>query len=88
MQTYGLVEVQPHAFLTSALHECEWSASYPPLYPRRESPRFPLDTRLFGPQNRSVRGDEEKKSLSLPGIELRFCLPNFLLAWSGSYETA
>jgi hypothetical protein len=29
METYGVVEVQLHAFLTSALDESEWSASSP-----------------------------------------------------------
>jgi hypothetical protein len=27
MKTYGGVDIQPHAFLTSALNRCEWSAS-------------------------------------------------------------
>jgi hypothetical protein len=30
-----------------------------PLYPRRTSPRYPLDRRLGGPQNRSGRCGEE-----------------------------
>jgi hypothetical protein len=34
MKTYGEMEAQLHAFLTSALEQCEWSASRPrPLYP-------------------------------------------------------
>jgi hypothetical protein len=31
-----------------------------PLYPRGKSPRYPLDRRLGGPQNRSGRRGEEK----------------------------
>jgi hypothetical protein len=32
------------------------------LYPRRKSPRYPLDGRLGGPQSRAGRGGEEEKS--------------------------
>jgi hypothetical protein len=39
-----------------------------PLYPREESRRYPLDSRLGGPQNRSGRGGEEKKSSPLPEL--------------------
>jgi hypothetical protein len=39
-----------------------WVVSFTtqPLYPRGESPRYPLDRRLGGPQNRSGRRREEK----------------------------
>jgi hypothetical protein len=33
-----------------------------PLYPQGESPWYPLDRRLGGPQSRSGRGGEEKNS--------------------------
>jgi hypothetical protein len=33
-----------------------------PLYPQGNSPWYPLDRRLGGPQNRSGRGGEEKNS--------------------------
>jgi hypothetical protein len=35
-----------------------------------KEPRYPSDWRLDGPQGLSGCSDEEKKSLSLPGIEL------------------
>jgi len=34
-----------------------------PLYPRGKSPRYPLDKRPGGPQSRSERSGEERKSL-------------------------
>jgi hypothetical protein len=42
-----------------------------PLYRQGESPRYPFDRRLGVPQNRSGRGDEEKKIPSLPPAENR-----------------
>jgi len=49
MKTYGGVEIQLHAFLTSALDEGECSVSRPSPF----TPRYPLDRRLCGPQSRS-----------------------------------
>jgi hypothetical protein len=40
-----------------------------PLYPQGNSPWYPLDRRLGGPQIRSVLGGEEKNSQPLPGLE-------------------
>jgi hypothetical protein len=40
-----------------------------PLYHRGESPRYPLDRRLGGVQNRFGRGGEEKNSQPPPGIK-------------------
>jgi len=34
-----------------------------PLYPRGESPLYPLDRRLVGPQNRSGHGGEKSYQL-------------------------
>jgi hypothetical protein len=65
MKTYWGVEVQLHAFLTSALDGGEWSVSRP----QGKSPWYPLDRRLGGPQGRSGRGGEEKNSQLPPGIE-------------------
>jgi hypothetical protein len=47
-----------------------WMVSFTsrPLYPQGESPWFPLDGRLGGPQSRSGRS-EEKNSQPLPGLE-------------------
>jgi hypothetical protein len=57
---------------TSALGGGVWSVSRPGrFYTQRKSPLYPLDRRLGGPQSRSGRGSEEKKSKSLPGIEFR-----------------
>jgi hypothetical protein len=42
-----------------------------PLYPRRKSTQYPLNTRLSGPQSKSGRAGEEKKSLPLPKFESR-----------------
>jgi hypothetical protein len=61
MNMYWGVEVYRHAFLTPALEGGEWSASRPGRFAsRRKSPRYLLDRRLVGPQNRSGRGGDEK----------------------------
>jgi len=39
------------------------------LYPQEKSPRYPLDSRLGGPQIQSGHGGEEKNSQPLPGLE-------------------
>jgi hypothetical protein len=41
----------------------------PSLYSQGNSPYYPLDRRLGGPQSRSGRGGEEKKSQPLLGLE-------------------
>jgi hypothetical protein len=38
------------------------------LYPRGKDPRYPLNRRLGGPQNRSGRRGRKKNPLPLPGI--------------------
>jgi hypothetical protein len=59
MNTYGGVAPP---FLTSALGRGEWSASRSGRFtPRERAPRYPLDRRLGGPQNRSGRRGEEQK---------------------------
>jgi hypothetical protein len=40
-----------------------------PLYHQGKRPRYPVDRRLGGPQNRSERGGGEKNSQPPPGIE-------------------
>jgi hypothetical protein len=42
-----------------------------PLYHQRKSPRYPLYTRLGGPQNRSGRCGIERYQMPIPGIEPR-----------------
>jgi hypothetical protein len=61
MKAYGGVDVLIHVFLISALVGSQ-EVSYTPrtLYPRGKSPRYPLDRRLGGPQNRSGRRGEEE----------------------------
>jgi len=42
----------------------------PAALPQENSPWYPLDERLSGPQSRSGRGDEEKNHQPLPGLKL------------------
>jgi hypothetical protein len=48
-----------------------WVVSFTPLplYPQGNSPWYPLERRLGGPQSRSRRGGEEKNSQLLSGLE-------------------
>jgi hypothetical protein len=76
MKTYGGVEVELHAFLTSALDVGKWVASRPGRFtPGETAPLYPLDKRLGGPQSRSGRGSEEKEVLPLPRIKSRSSSP-------------
>jgi hypothetical protein len=65
MKTYRGVEVQLHPFLNSAVDR-----GPQPLYLRAKSPRYPLDRRLAGPQSRSERSGEERKSQHCPYREV------------------
>ena len=47
------VEVQPHSFLTSTLHEVECPASRPDRFTPGERPLLPINSRIGGPQIRS-----------------------------------
>jgi hypothetical protein len=71
IKAYCGVDVQLHAFLTSALDGGEWSASRPAALPPPpgKSPWYPLDRRLGRSQSSSGRGGEEKNSQPLPGVE-------------------
>jgi hypothetical protein len=70
MKTRRGVEVYLYAFFELEAR-WRWVASFTPrpLYPQGNSPPFPLDRRLGGPQSRSGRGGQEKSSHSPPGIE-------------------
>jgi len=71
MKTYWGVEIQLHAFLTSALDgvSCQLHAPAPLL--TGKSPRCPLDRRLSGPQSRSGQDcEDKKKTLHCPCWEL------------------
>jgi hypothetical protein len=70
MKAYRWVDVQTHAFLTSALVVDDWSPSRPGRFDPGEKHPIALDRRLDGFQNRFGRRGE-KKNLSLPGLELR-----------------
>jgi hypothetical protein len=61
IMTYGVVKVQLHAFLTSALDRGE-SVSRPSRFiPAEKSPRYPLDWRLGGSHSQSGSGGDKKK---------------------------
>jgi hypothetical protein len=79
MKTNGEVKVQFHTFLTSALDGGEWSATCPVLFTPGDSPQYPLDRRLGGPESWSEHIDKEKNSHPLqesdPG-----CLAHSLIA--------
>jgi hypothetical protein len=56
------VEVQTHAFLTSALDGVEvLNFTSRALYSRRNNPQYPLDRTMDGPQSGYGHGGEEKK---------------------------
>jgi hypothetical protein len=58
--------------LTSELDGGEWSALRPGrFYPYGNNHKYPLDSRLGGPQSWSGHGVEEKNSQPLSGIEPR-----------------
>jgi len=66
------VEVQLHTFLTLALDEGEWPASYSGhSTPKGKKPFYLLDRRPSGSWSKSGHGGKEKKipSLPLPGIK-------------------
>jgi hypothetical protein len=55
-----------------------WVVSFtsrPLLYSQGNSPWYPLDRKLGGPQNRSGRGGEEKNSQPLPRLEPQIMQP-------------
>jgi hypothetical protein len=60
IKEYGGVDVKIHVFLTSALGGVV-SFTLLQLYPRRKSPRYPLDRRLIHPRI-GLDDVEEKKS--------------------------
>jgi len=60
MKTYGGVEVQLYAILTSAPDEVDWSDSRPGHFTPVKKNRYPLDRRLGGLQSRSGCGSESK----------------------------
>jgi hypothetical protein len=58
-------------FILWPRHQMEVSGQLhaPAALAQGKNPGYPLNTRLGGPQSRSGRGDEEKNSQPLPGIE-------------------
>jgi hypothetical protein len=68
MKTYWGVEVQLHAFLTSALDEGEWSVSRPGRFtPRGRAPNTPWIGDCVGP--RAVLGTVVKRNIPSPRRE-------------------
>jgi len=55
------MEVELHAFLTSAIDGAEFSFTPRPLYPRGKSPWYPLVRRVAWPQSRSGSDGEDKE---------------------------
>jgi hypothetical protein len=69
MKAYGVVDVQVHIFLTSALAGGAWSASRPCRFtPRERAPGTHCIGGYVGPK---AGLDVERKLLTLPGLELR-----------------
>jgi hypothetical protein len=64
MKTSWRMEASLHALLASVQDEGEFSTSSPPLYLHRKRARYRMDTGMGEPQNRSGRGNEEKKNIS------------------------
>jgi len=60
MNVYGGLELKLHAFMTSSLDGCEWSASHLSCF-----------TRMSGTCRQSVYYGEEK-TFALPGIDDQF----------------
>jgi len=66
----GAVEVQLHAFLTSAVVGSEWSASGPVRFTLGKDPAVTLVRRLGNSHSRCTRHNgKEKNSLPPPGIK-------------------
>jgi hypothetical protein len=75
MKTYGGVEIQLDAFLTSALDGGEWSVHAAAALSPGERPWYQLYRKLSGPHSRSVCGDKEKEFVPPPAVEARMCSP-------------
>jgi hypothetical protein len=70
MKAYWGVEVQVHAFLTSALDGGEWSTSRPRRFtPRERAPGTHGIAGWVGSRRQSERCGEENNSQPLPGLE-------------------
>jgi hypothetical protein len=71
MNTYGGVDEQIHAFLTSALAGSEWSASRPGCFtPSERVPSTHWIGDWVGP-SAGLDDVKKRKCLTLPGLELR-----------------
>jgi len=58
------MEVQLHAFLTSALDRSDWSTSHPGRFTLGGRTPVSFGLKANGPQSRSGRGGEEKNPFS------------------------
>jgi hypothetical protein len=65
----GSGDIAPHILDLSTRWRLEVSFTPLPFYPQGESPWYPLDSRLGGPQSRYGRGGEEKNFQALSRLE-------------------
>jgi hypothetical protein len=72
MNVYGGVEVQLYSLLVSAPDEVSGQLYAPAALTLETEPRYPLNSRLGGPQRRSGHYGEEENLLPTTGIEPRF----------------
>jgi hypothetical protein len=65
MQALGERRYSSYSFTTSAIDEVSRQRhTQAALYPREKEPRYPLDSRLGGPQSRSGHRGYRKKSFA------------------------
>jgi hypothetical protein len=68
MKAYRGRGVKLHSILASALDGTEWSTSRPHRFSVPAEPRYVLNTKLGGPQNRFRSSGEEKTPFASTGI--------------------
>jgi len=71
MKEYGGVEIYFHVVLTLNLDGGEWVCSRLDRFIPRKKPRYPLNTRLDGLQNRPRRSKEDRNLLFLQEFQAR-----------------
>ena len=71
MKAYGVEEIYFHLVLTLTLDGVEWVRSRLDGFTPGKKTRYPLNTRLCGPQNRSRRFKEDRNLLFLQESQSR-----------------